>query len=95
MMTPAAATKVAVADALRVLTEPGQVVELRILNAPRVGTVSGYFDDPEKLADAAARWSGKAPAVYVTPNPVNPRCSRGRTTGWSSESAARRPTRMW
>ena len=72
MMTPAAATKVAVADALRVLTEPGQVVELRILNAPRVGTVSGYFDDPEKLADAAARWSGKAPAVYVTPNPVNP-----------------------
>lgn len=55
----------------RLIVEAGQVVELRILNTPK-GTVSGYFDDLDKLAEAANHWSGKAPAVYITPNPVLP-----------------------
>jgi hypothetical protein len=63
--------------ALTLLTEPGQVVELRSLNvstpayrAPH--TVSGYFTDWNLLADAAANVGQYAPGVYITLNPVNP-----------------------
>jgi hypothetical protein len=54
------------------LFRPGTVVELRVLNTPRNGTVSGYFDDLQAFVAAAAHWSGKAPAVYATLNPCNP-----------------------
>src|SRR5262249_9606666 len=37
-------------------TKPGQVIEVRILNAGRAGTVSGYFDDVDRAAKAAAQW---------------------------------------
>jgi len=57
--------------ALSVLVEPGNVVELRIPGT-KCATVSGYFNDRDKLAQAAMKWSGVAPAVYVTLNPVNP-----------------------
>jgi hypothetical protein len=50
----------------------GDVVEVRIPNAGRDGTCSGYFDDFDLLARALAHWSGRAPAVYYTLNPVNP-----------------------
>ncbi len=56
---------------LRVLFEPGDVAEQRILNT-RHATVSGYFNDMGKLASAAMELSGKVPAVYITLNPVNP-----------------------
>src|SRR5262245_17602011 len=58
--------------ALGVLLEPGTVHELRILGVPRAGTVSGYFDDFDMLADAAARHDGKAEGVYITLNPCRP-----------------------
>lgn len=58
-------------QALRLLFEPGQVVELRSLNT-RWKTVSGYFDDMDKLARAALSLDGKVPAVYITLNPVDP-----------------------
>lgn len=58
-------------EALSLLLEPGQVVELRSLNTVK-GTISGYFDDFDKLAKVAAKISGQAPAVYITLNPVNP-----------------------
>ncbi len=48
------------------------VTELRALNVGGQGTVSGYFDDHEKLAHAAAVYSGKASGIYFTLNPVNP-----------------------
>jgi hypothetical protein len=51
---------------------PGTVHELRILNTPRNGTVSGYFDSLQAFVDAAQSWSGNAPAVYATLNPCNP-----------------------
>ena len=54
---------------VRFLMMPGSVMELRILNT-RCGTVSGYFDDPGKLARVAVRWDGRAPGIYVTINPV-------------------------
>jgi len=62
----------AVTEALRLLHEPGEVFEVRILNTQRAGTVSGYFDAPDLAARAVARWDGKAPGVYATLNPVLP-----------------------
>jgi hypothetical protein len=54
--------------------KPGMVVELRVLNAEGGGTVSGYFDweHHEDFIRGAIEWSGKAPAVYFTLNPVDP-----------------------
>lgn len=57
--------------AVGVLLEPGATYELRMPNTAR-GTVSGYYNDFEKLAEDAGRWNGRAPGVYVTLNPVNP-----------------------
>lgn len=44
---------------------------MRVLHTNQ-GTVSGYFDDMDRLSIEAAKWSGRAPAVYVTLNPVLP-----------------------
>jgi hypothetical protein len=57
--------------ALAVLYEPGDVVELRVPKS-KFGTQSGYFDDFNRLADAACRLSGTVPGVYGTLNPVQP-----------------------
>lgn len=64
-----------IVEALALLTEPGQVVELRIPNAQRRGnrTDAGYFDNAQDLAKmAAAQGRGGSAGVYVTLNPVNP-----------------------
>src|SRR5208337_4433324 len=71
--TPSA---VDVASWLRLVVEPGSVVELRVLgcvNSPQYPafTVSGYFDDLDLLARAAMEWTGKVEGCYVTINPVN------------------------
>ena len=57
---------------LDVLFEPGDVVELRILNVPGAGVISGYYDDFGKLALDAAKWDGKASGIYITLNPCKP-----------------------
>jgi hypothetical protein len=61
--------------AIRRITAPGQVVELRALNVVyedrRPFILSGYFDDPDRLATEAARIR-KAQGVYITLNPPNP-----------------------
>ena len=54
------------------LFRPDMVVEIRILNTPRNGTVSGYFNALQPFVQASSQWSGKAPAVYATLNPCNP-----------------------
>jgi hypothetical protein len=59
-------------EAARVLMAPGGVYELRVPKAGRDGTISGYFDTPEKLAAAAAGLDGLYPSIYVTLNPVEP-----------------------
>ena len=56
----------------RVLFPERTVTELRVIDTPRHGTVSGYFDDHTALVRAARQWSGKAPAVYATLNPCQP-----------------------
>lgn len=61
------------AAALQHLVEPGAVFEIRIPEpATGYGSLAGYFDDPAAAAKAAAAWSGKCAAVYITPNPVKP-----------------------
>jgi hypothetical protein len=59
-------------DAIGLLYEAGQVVELRVLDTGRTGTVSGYFDDYDELAKATAQWDNKAPGVYWMLNPIKP-----------------------
>ncbi|MCL5961820.1 MAG: hypothetical protein M1358_21315, partial [Chloroflexi bacterium] len=63
-------TTTSILDALNLLMEPGSVAELRILNTKQA-TISGYFSEFSKLAHAATQYDGKAPAIYVTLNPVN------------------------
>jgi putative DNA primase/helicase len=58
--------------AIKVLFEPGQVVELRAPKTGKDGTVSGYFNDHAKLAQELEELSGEVGAVYYTLNPVNP-----------------------
>jgi hypothetical protein len=58
--------------AIAVIFRPGDVVELRIPKAGRLRTISGYFDDYTKLADAIEEYSGRFEGVYYTLNPVNP-----------------------
>ncbi|NLG84179.1 MAG: hypothetical protein GX493_06150 [Firmicutes bacterium] len=65
-----------IARAVRLLFDPGQVVELRIPKTPKK-TVSGYFDDHEKLVKAAVAADRNAeekklPGIYVTLNPCDP-----------------------
>jgi hypothetical protein len=47
------------------------VIELRIPKS-KDGPVSGYFNDFNLLAQAAAKFDGKVPGIYITLNLVNP-----------------------
>lgn len=64
-------TEEMIMESLSSLKGEGEVTELRILKTSR-GTVSGYFDDNEELAENAAKYDGKVPAIYFTLNPVKP-----------------------
>jgi hypothetical protein len=62
-------------DALKAIITPGSVAELRVIDAKDgnyTANYTGYFDDMDKMAAAAARFDGKAPAVYFTLNQCNP-----------------------
>ena len=70
-----AADRAEILRACQLLAEPGQVIELRALDAVtsswrRPHTVAGYFDDPARLVAAAAALQARG--VYVTLNPVQP-----------------------
>lgn len=102
MNRPAASCDVStIEQACELMFAKGQTVELRVLNAEKGGTISGYFDDFTRLVAAAKAWSGQAPAVYVTMNPVKPDCAaraynrvqiRARTT--TSDTDILRRTRL-
>jgi hypothetical protein len=76
--------------AAELLFSPSQVVELRaIFKNGRVD--SGYFDDFDLLADAAASLDRRpeVTGVYWTLNPVNPDCihrAKNRMREWASKS---------
>lgn len=56
---------------LELFTLSEHVYELRLFNVKGKGTVSGYFNDLDKLVNECAKWSGKCPGIYITLNPVN------------------------
>jgi hypothetical protein len=59
---------------LSLLAGPGDVFELRALSKDRgqQRIEFGFFDDFDKMAEAAANISGSADGVYTTLNPANP-----------------------
>jgi hypothetical protein len=61
-----------IARGARLLMSPGGVHEARILDAGKYGTISGFFDDSDKLAVAVAELDGRCPGIYITLNPCNP-----------------------
>ena len=76
--------------ALTVLVEPGDVHELRIPKAGRARTISGYFDDLDAMARAAAEYDGKVPGVYLTLNPCAPSLlarSTNRAAGYAETTS--------
>jgi len=56
----------------RAIMVPGFVYELRARRAGEHGTISGYFDGAEKLAQAAVELDGNGYPIYVTLNPCIP-----------------------
>lgn len=60
-----------ITGALSLLFESRQVIEVRAITEE--GMASGYFDDPEALAEAIAPLDASGTAgIYVTLNEVNP-----------------------
>lgn len=58
-----------ITESLSILKREGEVTELRILKTSR-GIDSGYFNCSKMLAENAAEYDGKVPAIYFTLNPV-------------------------
>lgn len=63
--------------AVQLLSTPGQVVEVRALNATSAGwraphTISGYFSDAELLTKAVASTITGAKGIYCTLNEITP-----------------------
>lgn len=61
-------SKETITQTLETLKQPEEVVEVRILKTDK-GTVSGYFDDNEKLINSIQKYVGKYD-IYVTLNPT-------------------------
>ena len=85
--------KAAIARDLALLHQPGEVFELRALDAggrPR-NTASGYFNDLDAAADWALRLDiGKPVGVYHTINPLNPALlarAANRVKQWANVTA--------
>ncbi|MFT8391466.1 MAG: hypothetical protein ABF586_10360 [Sporolactobacillus sp.] len=57
-------------DCLKLLKPHNEITELRIMQTNK-GTVSGYFDRLDNLAENALKFEHGAPGVYITLNPVN------------------------
>jgi hypothetical protein len=88
--------------AIKILFEPGQVVELRAPKAGKDGTISGYFNDHARLARGLEELSGEVGAVYYTLNPVNPALlarannrSRGRASELTNDAPDNIVKRAW
>lgn len=95
-MTPHT-TSQTIRKTLDILFQPGDVVELRIPEAGRYKTLSGYFDDMDKLAESAAKASGQFSGIYVTLNPCVPELlarSANRTQPYAKVTTADSQT-MW
>jgi len=54
-----------VQDTLKILFEPGDVVELRALHTSRNGTISGYFADMDKLPTQQSNGDGSITSIRL------------------------------
>lgn len=62
-----------IARNLRLLMEPGQIHEIRVLGALGRNRIdAGYFADPAKAARAVLGYDGRAQGIYLTINPAQP-----------------------
>jgi hypothetical protein len=103
-MTPATVSDVftQIRQTAELLMEPGSVHELRIPKAGRERTISGYFDDPLKLAEAAAELdaTGDYSGIYITLNACDPAllarcCNRVRSHAEATTADADVLRRRW
>ncbi len=69
--TEAKTTEEMIIKSQSILNCKEDVKEIRIMQKSK-GTISGYFNDYQKLASVAAEFDGKVPAIYFTLNPVKP-----------------------
>jgi hypothetical protein len=69
--------------AAELIMQTGAVYELRIPKAGREKTISGYFDDPTKLAECAAGLdaTGNYGGIYITLIPATRPCWLGAAIG--------------
>lgn len=67
--------RAAIVASVKLFVPEGGVTELRMINVMRgrfsLGTVAGFFNDPEMLADAVLEYAPGARGVYVIPNAVH------------------------
>jgi hypothetical protein len=78
--TPALTPATGIAAAIAILHPANKVIEVRIpKNSKSKTTLAGWFDDPERAAQAISELDGQHPAIYYTLNSCNPallaRCS--------------------
>jgi hypothetical protein len=81
----------AIRAALTTLCPAGEIHELRVPNAGKQRTISGYFSDLDLMAQAAGELSGAHPGIYVTANPVNPALqarASNRVAGYAQSTTA-------
>jgi len=73
MATAPTADRAEILRTWRIFRQSGEVLELRIPEAGRYKTISGYFNDPGKLADAVIGLADEPfPGIYFSVNPVKP-----------------------
>jgi hypothetical protein len=80
-----------VIQSFNILRTSGDIAEIRILNTKQ-GTISGYFNDPEKMSNALIPYCGKH-NIYITLNPVKPELfarSANKLTPFSKTTTADR-----
>ena len=85
---------------LSVVFQPGDTLELRIPGIQGKRTDSGYFNDFDALAKAAASYDGRAEGIYITVNPVQPALlarSVNRIREYAKQTSADKdvPRRRW
>jgi hypothetical protein len=81
-----------IAEALRLLHPSADVWEVRSPHT-RQGTISGYYNDPQRCArDVTAQLDGKVPCIYVTLNPSSRSSAHGRIRGCKPVPIQRRLT---
>ena len=76
----------------RLLMRPGDVHEVRIPKAGRLGTVSGYCDSVELIVDAILRLDGHVPGITLHLTLSFRHCSLGPLIGSANVRNLRPPT---